>query len=214
MKIKVILIAIIIMILGLAFGYLMIADESPSNPEDFGGEGDENSIISGNIIKDSENDLESMADSGSSAGGGSGGSSGGSAGGGDGGNSGGDSGSSENCRESQISYSIQNFTHIFECNDEQNGVCVDKNIYCDLDAYNLDSEVDGYFGIGMHVVEDGYQIVDSLSYDFQEIMITNGNKKKFQFVFNFQSSGEEGNANKILTCVYTTEKVPKKEICE
>ncbi|PIN89978.1 hypothetical protein COU60_02700 [Candidatus Pacearchaeota archaeon CG10_big_fil_rev_8_21_14_0_10_34_76] len=214
MKIKVILIAIIIMILGLALGYLMIADESPSNPEDFGGEGDENSIISGNIIKDSENDLGSMADSGGSSDGGSGGNGGGSSGGGGGGNSGSDSGSSENCRESQISYSIQNFTYISECNDEQNGVCVDKNIYCDLDAYNLDSEVDGYFGIGMHVVEEGYQIVDSLSYDFQEIMITNENKKKFQFVFNFQSSGEEGNANKILTCVYTTEKVPKKEICE
>jgi len=203
MKIKVILVALLIMILGLAFGYLMIADETPLNPEEL--ENDEDSTISGNIIKDTENDLKDTGDSGSSVGSDSGGGIGGGSG---------SSGSSGNCRESQISYSIQNFTYISECNDEQNGVCVDKNIYCDLDAYNLDSEVDGYFGIGMHVVEEGHQIGDSLDYDFKEIMITNEEKKKFQFVFNFQSSGEEGNANKILTCIYITENVPKKEICK
>lgn len=136
-------------------------------------------------------------------------------GGGAGGGSGG-SGSSAvpetaNCYNIQVPYALKNFEESFVCNDFQDGVCINKNLNCSLEVYNLDGEASGSFVLQFILFEKGtYNQLDSA---LKESFLEPGNFEKIEVAFNLQSEGAEGSANKEGECRFFTESVPTKEFC-
>ncbi len=177
------------------------------------------SHISGLALDDSENIPDENNNDGigsqSSSDGdteGSGGNGGGGGGSGGGGNDGGNNGNGD-CYYSQISYSIQNFKSEDLCVKDNNDFCLDKLVSCSLEVQNLDLLYGGDFGIRMFVVRVGEGIENSIMQGYKEIYIEPKSQALFDFEFLIQSYGNDGDANLDLECIYSTEKIPKREYC-
>jgi len=143
-------------------------------------------------------------------GGGSSSSSGGSSGSAQGGSASASSG--DGCSSQQISFSASNFYENSVCNEQDsNGFCIDRTITCLVSIANLDDEVGGNFGLSFRFFEEES---NNLFYSvFSEVYLDPYEFNVFEEFFNVQSQGQEGDANKDITCFYFIENVPKKEIC-
>jgi len=137
---------------------------------------------------------------------------GGSAGGGGGSSSSSSSSSSgssqSGCAEQQISYSASNFIASPICNQYSGQSCMDKDITCSITITNLDDGVDGIFGVAFRFFEEDNEAV-ILHSPSQEQSLGPGDLYIFEEVFHV--AGDD--ANKEITCFYTTTEIPKKEIC-
>jgi len=125
----------------------------------------------------------------------------------------GSSGSTSGCATQQISYSAANFNANSVCNNQdENGFCIDKTVTCSITINNLDGEIGGIFEISFKFFEQGNSgnILFSTS---SELFLEPGEQHTFEGIFNVQSQGEQGDANKDLTCFYNTINIPRKEVC-
>jgi len=117
------------------------------------------------------------------------------------------------CEDFQISYSAEDFAKTSNCNQNSSGFCTDRTVNCSVDIRNFDNEVSGTFGIDFVFFELGFEsnILDETSSSFN---INAGENNLFEGITNFVSQGEDGIANKDLSCSYVTIEIPRKEICE
>ncbi|MCH7568374.1 MAG: hypothetical protein IIA87_03045 [Nanoarchaeota archaeon] len=120
--------------------------------------------------------------------------------------------SSSKCEILKISYSASNFNAESVCNQYENGICIDKTVTCSITITNLDDEIGGIFKLAFRFFEreNEENIIHST---FSESFLEPGSQQTFEGTFNVQSQGENGNANKDLTCFYRILSIPQKEIC-
>lgn len=117
----------------------------------------------------------------------------------------------ETCEEqTEISYSIINFNKTETCNELQGEICVDKTINCDFDVYNREDSISGFFKLQIFFVEKGLSKEESFEDIFSTFFLEPKTYKKVVAFANVLSSGEEGIANKNITCLYETLEVPMK----
>ena len=125
----------------------------------------------------------------------------------------GSSGSTSGCATQQISYSAANFNANSVCNNQdENGFCIDKTVTCSITINNLDGEIGGIFEISFKFFEQGNS-GNILFLASSESFLEPGEQHTFEGIFNVQSQGEQGDANKDLTCFYNTINIPRKEVC-
>lgn len=138
---------------------------------------------------------------------------------GSGGGSGGGSGNSNpegfaiapNCILSQISYSLENFKENSFCNEYDGNLCIKKTINCSIEIHNGDQDHSGIFKIMVSFMDsESNNVFDSQTQDF---MINTNEFEIFGVEKIFESTGENGQANKAIKCVYNTVQVPQKEVC-
>lgn len=123
------------------------------------------------------------------------------------------SGSTSGCATQQISYSAANFNANSVCNNQdENGFCIDKTVTCSITINNLDGEIGGIFEISFRFFEQGNS-GNILFLTSSELFLEPGEQHTFEGIFNVQSQGEQGDANKDLTCFYNTINIPRKEVC-
>ncbi len=198
----------------LIVGVILVMSAAVFLPALFG-EGAILSHISGLALGDNQDIPDENNDDGagsqSSSDDGAVGSGSGNSGGGGGGN--GEDNGNEGCYYSQISYSIQNFKSEDLCVKDNNDFCLDKLVSCSLEVQNLDLLYGGDFGIRMFVVRGGESSENSIMQSYKEIYIEPKSQALFDFEFLVQSYGNDGDANLDLECIYSTEKIPKREYC-
>ncbi|MFH1291220.1 MAG: hypothetical protein ABIH79_01540 [archaeon] len=112
-----------------------------------------------------------------------------------------------NCRMQQIQYSLRNFEKSIECTEIGVKGCVRIVIHCSMEVYSFDRDVSGKFGIR-------YTLVDAenneLDFELVEKEVGFGNSVIFSTEFvRSDMFGVDDN----LTCPFTVESVPRKEVC-
>lgn len=121
-------------------------------------------------------------------------------------------GSSEamtNCETKQVSYSLKNFNEEVVCNTYSLGNCVDLEITCSVNVFNLDESTTGDFEIGFDLVEIATQeIFSSLS---EEKSL--GPKENDVFEGFFTVQDEAGLNEEGYDCDFTTLSIPNKAGC-
>jgi len=133
---------------------------------------------------------------GSSGGSGSGGSGGSSSGGG---GSGGDTGGSTGS-QGQTSYSVSPIVVSSVCDQFSGSTCVEKTTFCSVNVRNLNENIGKTFEVTIRFVDS----INSETFysDSSSSGIGPLSSEIFSQTYNIVSSGEEGIANKEITCVY------------
>ena len=118
---------------------------------------------------------------------------------------------SENCAESQISYSLTNFQTNSNCITFENEVCTNKDVSCSLDVNNLDSQTSGNFVINFRF----FNYANSELIEERQIsnFVEAQNSQLFTTTINIQSQGADGNANQEISCSFSSVEIPRREIC-
>lgn len=129
------------------------------------------------------------------------------------------------CETKEIAYSINNFIFNYEtCNQYQDrcdkyilGICskkttfcVDKSVSCSLTLRNLDNEERGQWTIRF-LFKASSSVVDTQ--DVTNFLYPQS-EKQFVGVSRITSEGEEGDANKAITCSYVEADAPTKQVCK
>ena len=98
------------------------------------------------------------------------------------------------------------------CNNYEENICVDKTSYCAIEVKNLDGETTGTFTIRFthFEIQNQNNIIETEDVSFT---LSPGEIKLFESEINIQSSGEDGNANKDISCTFSSEEIPTKMIC-
>lgn len=112
------------------------------------------------------------------------------------------------CTKQQISYAVKNLRTDQECLVPEGENCLEKEIRCFFDVYNLDYEMPGNFGFRLYVVgsESNNYSVDSV---YLEAYLNPRSNVTMGKAFKITGS----DANKDLTCIYQKEEIPKKQVC-
>jgi len=122
--------------------------------------------------------------------------------------------SGSTCSMKQISYSLENFNKTSICNINQSGICWDKTVICSVEINNLDNEISGTFKIELMFLEKGgNKETDGFDITSSDFLLSPKQSEIFLHSTNIQSTGEDGLANKEISCFYNTLEIPKKEIC-
>jgi hypothetical protein len=169
-------------------------------------------VFSGGAEKPEGDAEDGTPNNGNSAGGSSSGAggepSGGSGGSGEGGQ---EEPQTPGCIFAQISYSLENFKENSLCNEYDGIICVRKTISCSIEIHNGDQNYSGNFKIKVSFNDlESNNAIDSYTQDF---MININEFEIFGAEKIVESTGENGQANKEIRCVYTTLEVPQKEVC-
>lgn len=133
----------------------------------------------------------------------------------------------EECETEELAYSIDNFVRSYNtCNEyedicikyflgictEKKTFCVDKSVSCSLNLRNLDNEEQGSWTIKFLFFEEGTsKDIDS---DEISVFLYPQTSKTITGRTRIESEGEEGDANKEITCNYHRINLPTKKICE
>lgn len=116
--------------------------------------------------------------------------------------------SNSSCYDEQATYSIGNINEYYFCNSEEAGSCIDKTAKCSVKVQNLDITLSGNFEIKFSFFEKENRsniIETTLSNSF----ISPNEEKILKAELVIQGS----NANKNISCYYSTTEVPNKKIC-
>ena len=113
--------------------------------------------------------------------------------------------------DSQIAYSLEYLDVEEKCNQEISEECLRKTVTCSLTVNNFDEQVSGVFEIRFNFIEKG----DKLNNSFASVKVSDIIYAKSYKIFKAGTliSESSGNANKTITCAFSTLKVPKKNIC-
>ncbi|MEA3248459.1 MAG: hypothetical protein U9Q73_02010 [Nanoarchaeota archaeon] len=111
------------------------------------------------------------------------------------------------CKMQQIQYSLRNFENSVECTDMGVNGCIELVVRCSMEVYSFDRDISGNFGIR-------YALVDAngseLDFKLIEKEVEFGNSVIFSTEFVREDMfGVDDN----LTCPFTVESVPRKEVC-
>ncbi|MCK5449637.1 hypothetical protein KAI32_02130 [Candidatus Pacearchaeota archaeon] len=111
-----------------------------------------------------------------------------------------------NCKMQQIQYSLRNFKTDVACTDTDANGCIRVVVSCSVEVYSFDKEVDIF---GMR-----YSLVDSEDneLDFELIEKEVGFETPVVFSIEFIRSDISG-VDEDLTCPFTVETVPRREVC-
>jgi hypothetical protein len=157
------------------------------------------------IFQNNEDGETNSDDSGFSSGEAGGGGSGGGEGGG--GGSGEASSSGSSCSLRKISYSLKEFNKVSTCNQYEGDVCISKTVNCSLEVTNLDFEISGNFEIKFEFFEQGQE---EILYSAEDAQVLGPRESAiFEASANFQGA----DAGKELTCDFSTEQIPQREVC-
>lgn len=195
---------VIFLIVVILAGSIYISFRSDRNIVDlFAGENSESETANVGGGQEGTSDIQN-GNGGSSGGGGSSASSSGAGGAGESSSSGSQT-IGEDCRMQQISYSLKNFGKTQECISYAGEECLMKTITCSLEVNNLDYEISGSFAVKFDFFADG-AILESVT----DTKMVEPRAAEI-FLADYQVQGE--NANKELTCSFSTEEVPEREVC-
>jgi len=114
------------------------------------------------------------------------------------------------CQERDITYSLLNLSQNSVCNQYEDEICIDKTVFCSVEINNRD-EKDGFFEIELKFVLESESV--PLEIKSSRFFLRAKESVLFEEQANFQSSGENGTANKNINCLFQTTEVPKKEVC-
>jgi hypothetical protein len=141
-------------------------------------------------------------------------------GGGSGGGGGGGGGSSEtggnsesNCNIIPILYAISNINRIYNCNEYDGEICLDKMVTCSAEIRNNNNALGGNFELKLYFVEDGKdqsQALKSTSFSYN---LGPSEYASMQDYARITSVGIDGAANKDINCLFNTLNVPEEEVC-
>ena len=112
-----------------------------------------------------------------------------------------------NCKMQQIQYSLKNFKNNVKCTNMGADGCIRLIVNCSMEIYNLDRDADGIFGIRYSLVDSNDEELDfelvqkNTRFDVPEIFSA-------EFIRNDMSGLDED-----LTCPFTMETIPTKEVC-
>src|SRR3989344_199710 len=120
--------------------------------------------------------------------------------------------SESECEETQISYSLQNFLKNTTCISFDGLDCIEKTSFCSLLVTNLDENITGTFSINFEHYELGNQS-NIIQNDLQTFALSPDQGETFTSSIMIQSRGENGNANKEITCTFSSEEIPAKILC-
>lgn len=130
------------------------------------------------------------------------------------------------CETKDLAYNIENFVMDYNtCNEYQDicnkyvlgfctdktTFCVDKSISCSLNLRNLDTEEQGSWDIKFSFYESGTSSV--IQSKDVALFLYPQTSKTFTGVARIQSTGVSGDANKQITCSYTSSGIPTKQVC-
>ncbi len=111
----------------------------------------------------------------------------------------------------QISYALKNFMKNSICLAYSNNICISKKVDCSVEVHNLDNEISDQFTIKIVLQELENQ--NTLQEFTLSNTISSQGYKVFEKSITFEGQSPEGDANKNYTCFFSTQEVPKKEIC-
>lgn len=163
---------------------------------------------------DLNKDREESVDEGfrKNVGGGAGGAGGVSSDGGNGGSSGGTgSGEEGGCSKERISYALKDFSTKTECLDYNGDICLEKNVTCEVVLQNLDKDDIGIFDIKTTILDSSnYSILD---FSEDSINVSSNDLEMLTNYFMLYGDDSEGDANKIVNCLFNAIEPPYKIIC-
>lgn len=133
---------------------------------------------------------------------------GGSSGGGNGGSNGGN-GQEQECKMTQISYSMENFQQNSTCNQYDGQTCINKEISCSIDIRNLDYEISGLFKVENYFIKKGDDRENAFDETLNELMISPRSSEHLTSSTNIQGPL----ADETIDCVFHTISAPEKETC-
>ena len=112
------------------------------------------------------------------------------------------------CYNKQATYSIGNINEYYFCNSLESSSCVDKTAKCSVKVQNLDKTISGNFEIKFSFFEkeNRSNIVEISS---SNSFIAPNEEKILKSELVIQGN----NADKNLSCYYSTTEVPKEKIC-
>ncbi len=112
-----------------------------------------------------------------------------------------------NCKMQQIQYSLKNFKNSVECTNVGADGCIKLVVNCSVEVYNLDRDAEGIFEIRYSLVDSNDEELDfelvqkNVRFDVPEIFSA-------EFIRSDMSGVDED-----LTCPFTMETIPTKEVC-
>ncbi|MFT4308989.1 MAG: hypothetical protein ACMXYL_00705 [Candidatus Woesearchaeota archaeon] len=130
------------------------------------------------------------------------------------------------CEEKDIPYSIESFRFLSNnCNQvqeicnkfflgictEKTTFCIDRTVSCTLDLTNLDSEERGYFTVRFNFFEQGSN--NYIKHSDDSRLVYAQTRSSFSGSVRIISEGEDGDANKQLSCNHVLLRKPTKTVC-
>ena len=116
--------------------------------------------------------------------------------------------SSGSCYTDQVTYSIGDIKESYICNSKEEDKCVNKIAKCSVKVNNFDDEISGIFEVKFTFFEK-----ENLSNIISTSLISLSIGPKDMGLFNTEELIQGEDADKNLSCHYSTIKVPRKEIC-
>jgi hypothetical protein len=130
------------------------------------------------------------------------------------------------CEQKDIPYAIDNFRFVSStCNQyreicqkyflglctEKTVFCVDRTVSCALDLRNLDTEERAYFTIRFNFFERGSS--SYIKYNEDSKLVYAQSSRAFTGTVRISSDGEDGDANKEISCNHVIMQRPTKMVC-
>ncbi|MFA4953329.1 MAG: hypothetical protein WC584_03840 [Candidatus Pacearchaeota archaeon] len=112
------------------------------------------------------------------------------------------------CVYKQITYSIGDLTEYYFCNSEESRICVDKTAKCSVKIKNLDDTLGGNFAIKFSFAEKENRSNIIITSTSNSIISPNEQK-----ILKSELVIQGNNADKNLSCYYSTTEIPKEKIC-
>lgn len=109
----------------------------------------------------------------------------------------------------QFSYALKNRNIISKCIEADGDICIKKTINCSVTVKNLEDTFSGLFKMKLSFLENNALFQES----YKEKELGPEESETMSTILEIKSSGEEGRANKELSCEITPIEIPKKEIC-
>jgi len=113
------------------------------------------------------------------------------------------------CAE-QISYSITNFKRTELCTEYNQEICIKKTVTCSVEIRNREEDIEGFVGIRTSFVKIGGNISNPIKQEDIRFFLGPQQSKNIESTALIESTGIDGNANKIINCLYNTIEIPNK----
>ncbi len=116
--------------------------------------------------------------------------------------------SPDSCYTDKVAYSIGDIREFYICNLEEENKCIDKIAKCSVKVNNFDNEISGIFEVKFTFFEK-QNMSNVISTSLVGLFVGSKDMK----LFNSEELIQGEDADKNLSCHYSTTKVPRKKIC-
>ena len=109
----------------------------------------------------------------------------------------------------RFSYAFDDIDIVSECKEFNGNICTKKTINCSVNVENLEESLGGLFKIKLSFLENKVLFQEV----YKEKNLSSKESETMSSLIEIESSGEDGRANKDLSCVITSVEIPRKEVC-